>query len=73
MATFQPSSQTVSVTLNAVSDDIQEPTETVTLGFEISATIDVGKGRNSQATVTISDNTPREFIPLVKLIITSST
>ena len=73
MATFQPSSQTVLVTLNAVSDNIQEPTETVTLDFEISATIDVGKGSDSQATVTISDNTPREFIPHVKLIIASST
>ena len=62
MFTFQPSSQTVTVTLNAVSDNIQEPTETVTLDFEISATIDVGKGSNSQATVIVIDSTSCEFI-----------
>ena len=62
VATFQPSSRTVAVTLTAVPDDIQEPLEIVTLDFEITATIDVAKGSNSQATVNVSDNTQREFI-----------
>ena len=62
VATFQPSSRTVAVTLTAVPDDIQEPLEIVTLDFEITATIDVAKGSNSQATVNVSDNTPREFV-----------
>ena len=68
MVTFQPSSRNISVTLDAVTDEIQEPPEIVTLDFEISATIDVGKGSNSQATVTVNDNSPREFIPSAKLM-----
>lgn len=58
VVTFQPSSRNISVTLDAVTDEIQEPPEIVTLDFEISATIDVGKGSNSQATVTVNDNSP---------------
>ena len=69
MVTFQPSSRTVSVRLDALTDDIQEPPEIVTLDFEISATIDVSKGSNSQATVTVIDNSPREFIPSAKLML----
>lgn len=62
VATFQPSSRAASVTLNAVSDDVQEPPEIVTLDFEISATIGVVKGSDSQAQVTVNDNTPRECV-----------
>ena len=60
VATFQPSSQTVSVTLDALTDDVQELPEVVTLDFVISATISVVKGSNNQAQVNITDNTPRE-------------
>ena len=69
MVTFQPSSQNISVKLDAVTDEIQEPPEIVTLDFLISATIDVGKGSNSQATVTVNDNSPREYIPSAKLML----
>ena len=60
VATFQPSSRTVSVTLDALADEIQELNEIVTLDFEISATSGVVKGSDDQAQVNISDNTPRE-------------
>lgn len=69
VVTFQPSSRTVSVTLNAVTDEVQEPQEVVILDFEISATIDVGKGSNSQANVTVIDNSLREFIPLARMML----
>lgn len=60
VATFQPSSRTVSVTLDALADDMQELNEVVTLGFEVTARIGVSKGDNDTAEVTVTDTTTSE-------------
>ena len=59
--TFEPSNRRVSVSVTALTDDIQELTENVTLMFDISQSgLRTARGDPSQATVSINDTTESE-------------
>ena len=61
--TFEPSNRRVSVSVTALTDDIQELTENVTLMFDISQVgLRTAPGDPSQATVSITDATESECV-----------